>query len=172
MKVILVKVSLLKSNTKLFSDVIHVQTRMHLNVLPLRCPYEDRSRSLKNECVAKENNRLLSIVNDSQRVAGAKYDWLLNAFNNLTHAGDARYNRLLSIMNDSQKVADAKYDRLLNAVQNLTNIVKRIGASKNVSRRRISGELFAIYRDTYCTIEYSLDINRTLDLWKERIPLS
>ena len=98
MEVILVKVGFLKANKKLFSNAIHVSTRMHLNIVPLRCPYEYRNQSLKNNDLA------------------GKYDRLLKMIKNVTNTVDTKYARLLA-------ATEAKYDRLLNVVSNLTNIV-------------------------------------------------
>ena len=126
MKIILVKVSLLKSNTKLFSSPVHINTRMHLNILPLRCPYEYRNHSLKENRVIEKCDRLLNIVT------------------NLTTTVDARYNHLLNILNDSQKVADTKHDHLLNIINHLTDIVTKTERSTNASMNTIIATNFSI----------------------------
>ena len=110
------KVGLLKSNIKLFSNAMHVKTRMHLNVLPLRCPYEYRNQSLKIDRGAEKYDRLWNIVSNLTDTFDARY-------NHLSTVADINHDRLLHIVNNLTSSLDAKYNRLLNVVSNLTNTV-------------------------------------------------
>ena len=61
---ILVKIGLLKTNTQLFSGMIHVKTRMQLTVVPIRCPDEYGNQWLGNKWFAAKYDQLLNIVNN------------------------------------------------------------------------------------------------------------
>ncbi|CAF3812454.1 unnamed protein product [Rotaria sp. Silwood1] len=62
--VTLVKVGSLKSRTKLFSTSVLVKTRMNIHVLPLRCSYAYRVRSLANGWLAEKYHRLSHDVDE------------------------------------------------------------------------------------------------------------
>ena len=169
MEVIVVKVDLLKSNTKLFSNVIHLNTRMQLNVQPLRCPYEYRNHSRKIDRGAEKYDRLLNIVNNLTDTFDAKYDRLLNIVKNLTSATDAKYDRLLNMVNDSQRIVDAKYDRLLNIVGNLTNIVEKNEQSTNASINPTMIKNISMLTGISCTISTVLVLSKENSIfWTKR----
>ena len=126
--VTLVKFGSLKSNTKLFSNTVHVKTRMNVHILPLRCPYKYSHRSSAT-WLEEAHYRLSSVVDNLTNIiddkysrlsnsVDTKYDRLLNTVNNLTNIIDDKYDRLLNLMNNSTNIFDSKLNRLSNVVDN------------------------------------------------------
>ncbi|CAF2814449.1 unnamed protein product [Rotaria sp. Silwood2] len=103
--VTLVKISFLKSRTKLFSNSVLVKTRMNVRMLPLRCPYEYRDGSLANGWLPEEYHRLLNDVDVMSNALNTIRDELnatrteLNATRNELHATRNELNAMNSTIN-------------------------------------------------------------------------
>jgi hypothetical protein len=92
---------------------IPVKTRTHLNVLPLRCPYEYRNRSLENDHAAEKYDQLLNAFHNLRKDVDARYDLLFNAVSNLT-----------DIVKKTEQSTNASINRIMGDIRS-----KQIGKS-------------------------------------------